>query len=76
MLTSQPFFIGGIEDMEVAKSSAFGAFFMFLFVFVVSAVGMWYDSNFGKKASSEEDDGEAEYQLAGGQEFPNYGASS
>lgn len=76
MLTKQPFFIGGIEDHEVAKESAFGAFIMFMFVFVLSAVGMVYDANFGKKASSIEDDGETPYQLAGGQEFPNYGASS
>ena len=48
---------------------------MFMFVFVLSAIGMWYDSNFGKKASEAEEI-ETEYQLAGGQEFPNYGASS
>ena len=76
MLTTQPFFIAGIEDVEVASQSAYGAFFMFMFVFVLSAIGMWYDSNFGKKASTEEEDVETDYQLAGGQEFPNYGASS
>ncbi len=76
MLTKQPFFIGGIEDIEVATSSAFGAFTMFMFVFVLSAAGMYYDANYGKKASSVDDDDEIEYQLAGGQEFPNYGASS
>ena len=75
MLTKQPFFIGGIEDVEVAASSAYGAFTMFMFVFVLSACGMYYDANYGKKATSEEDDG-IEYHLAGGQEFPNYGASS
>ena len=76
MLTTQPFFIAGIEDVEVATKSAYGACFMFMFVFVVSAIGIWYDSNFGKKASLVEEDGETDYQLAGGQEFPNYGASS
>ena len=76
MLTTQPFFVAGIEDLEKATHSAWGAFFMFLFVFVLSAVGMFYDSTFGKTASSIEEEGEAEYQLAGGQEFPNYGASS
>eukprot|EP00536_Pseudo-nitzschia_multiseries_P002166 jgi/Psemu1/301263/fgenesh1_kg.28_\ len=75
MLTTQPFFISGIEDVEVATQSAFGACFMFMFVFVISAIGMFYDSNFSQK-SSVEDETEAEYQLAGGQEFPNYGASS
>merc|ERR1711957_794876 len=48
MLTTQPFFIAGIEDVEVATWAAFGAFFTFMFVFVLSAVGMWYDSTFGK----------------------------
>lgn len=76
MLSTQPFFIAGIEDVEVASQSAWGAFFMFMFVFVLSAVGMWYDSNFGKKSSEVDDEVESEYQLAGGQEFPNYGASS
>lgn len=75
MLTTQPFFIAGIDDVAKATESAFGAFFMFMFVFVVSAIGMWYDSNYGKKASEVEET-ETEYQLAGGQEFPNYGASS
>jgi hypothetical protein len=79
MLTTQPFFIGGIEDVDHAQKSAYGAFFMFLFTFVVSAIGMWYDSTFGKSAASAEmDDGiDADYQLAGGvQEFPNYGTST
>jgi hypothetical protein len=75
MLTTQPFFIGGIEDVDNAQKSAYGAFFMFLFTFVVSAIGMWYDSTFSKQQSA---DGEIEtdYQLAGAQEFPNYGTSS
>ena len=75
MLTTQPFFIAGIEDVEVASESAFGACFMFMFVFVLSAIGMWYDSNFVKKAVVE-DGTEADYQLAGAQGIPNYGASS
>jgi len=76
MLTTQPFFIAGIEDLDVATESAFGACFMFMFAFVLSATGMWYDSTCGKKASSTEEEGETDYQLAGGQEFPNYGTSS
>lgn len=36
MLVQQPFFIGGIEDVDRAKSSAFGAAGMFVFTFVVS----------------------------------------
>ncbi|KAG7356368.1 hypothetical protein IV203_001410 [Nitzschia inconspicua] len=77
MLTTQPFFIGGIEDVDHAQKSAYGAFFMFLFTFVVSAIGMWYDSTFGKSASSSEDGIDTDYQLAGGvQDFPNYGTST
>mmetsp|Transcript_9926 Transcript_9926/g.23954 ORF Transcript_9926/g.23954 Transcript_9926/m.23954 type:complete len:104 (+) Transcript_9926:96-407(+) len=75
MLTTQPFFIAGIEDVEAATHSAFGAFWMFMFVFVLSAIGMFYDSNFSQKAAVEEET-EGEYQLAGGREFPSYGASS
>ena len=78
MLTTQPFFIGGIEDVDNAQKSAYGAFFMFLFTFVVSAIGMWYDSTFGK-SSAEDDEIDTDYQLAGNngqQEFPNYGTSS
>jgi hypothetical protein len=76
MLTAQPFFITGIEDVEEAQKSAFGACFMFLFVFVLSAIGMWYDTTCGKKHVASEESGETEYQLAGGQDFPNYGTSS
>ena len=38
MLVKQPFFIGGIEDVEEAKGSAFGAAGMFLFIFVVAII--------------------------------------
>jgi len=36
----QPFFIGGIEDVEVAKGSAFGAAGTFFFTFLVSILYM------------------------------------
>ena len=36
MLVKQPFFIGGIQDVEEAKGSAFGAAGLFLFCFVVA----------------------------------------
>jgi hypothetical protein len=36
MLMRQPFFIGGIEDVEKAKGSAFGAAGTFFFTFMVS----------------------------------------
>lgn len=78
MLTTQPFFIGGIEDVDNAQRSAFGACFMFLFTFVVSAIGMVYDSTAGKKATAVDEDGiVTDYQLAGSvQEYPNYGTST
>lgn len=76
MLTTQPFFIGGIDDVEEAQKSAFGACFMFLFVFVLSAIGMWYDTKYGKEQALSQENGETEYHLAGGQEFPNYGTSA
>lgn len=36
MLMKQPFYITGIEDLEVAKASAFGAAGAFFFIFLVS----------------------------------------
>jgi hypothetical protein len=72
MLTTQPFFIGGIEDYEKARSSAYGAFGMFLFTFILSLIGIVYDS---KKGDVEDDSAEAGYQLAR-DNIPNYGTSS
>lgn len=36
MLMKQPFYITGIEDLEVAKASAFGAAGAFFFLFLIS----------------------------------------
>mmetsp|Transcript_5259 Transcript_5259/g.14202 ORF Transcript_5259/g.14202 Transcript_5259/m.14202 type:complete len:99 (-) Transcript_5259:529-825(-) len=69
MLTTQPFFIGGIEEVDHAKESAFGAFGTFIFTFIVSVIGIWYDSQ--NKAEEME---EGDYQLGGG-DVPNYGAA-
>jgi hypothetical protein len=44
MLMKQPFFIGGIEDVEKSKASAFGAAGMFFFTFVISILYMIHDS--------------------------------
>lgn len=71
MISSQPFFIAGIEDADNAKSSAFGAFGMFSFTFILSALGIWHDSQ--NKAQPLESEGE--YALAT-DEVPNYGTSS
>eukprot|EP00934_Nitzschia_sp_Nitz4_P007730 Nitzschia sp. Nitz4//scaffold17_size182527//161934//162333//NITZ4_001880-RA/size182527-snap-gene-0.284-mRNA-1//1//CDS//3329539418//7720//frame0 len=73
MLATQPFFIGGIEDAEEAKSSAFGAAGMFACTFVASVVGIWYDNQ--SKSQIESSEGGSDYQLAQG-EFPNYGGTT
>ena len=42
LLSTQPFFLGpGVENVDHAKSSALGAMFLFLGMFVVSMVGIW-----------------------------------
>lgn len=41
---NQPFFIGGIEDVEKAKGSAFGAAGLFMFIFCVSIAHLIMDS--------------------------------
>eukprot|EP00536_Pseudo-nitzschia_multiseries_P014034 jgi/Psemu1/102164/gw1.649.17.1 len=47
MLTFQPFYIGGIEDIEQAKSNAYGGAGTFLFVFIVSVVYLVFDALMG-----------------------------
>jgi hypothetical protein len=73
MITTQPFFIAGIEDPEEARASAFGAFGMFIFTFILSAMGMWYDSQNKQEPIEAGENGETEYQRTG--DFPNYGTS-
>lgn len=70
MIHTQPFFIQGIEDAEEARSSAFGAMGMFLFTFLASLLGIWYDSQYKAEPLSDE----AEYQLSTDQ--PTYGATN
>ena len=43
----QPFFIGGIEDVEKAKNSAFGAAGTFFFTFLISILYLIADAHFG-----------------------------
>lgn len=79
MLSTQPFYIAGIEDADEAKASAFGASGIFAFVFLASMAGIWYD-NQNKSAESEiESDTGADvvggYQLARDNNFPSYGAT-
>lgn len=40
----QPFFVGGIEDVEQATGSAFGAAALFFFIFIISMVQLITDS--------------------------------
>jgi len=44
MLTYQPFYIGGIENLERAKSNAYGGVSCFLFVFAASVVCLVVDA--------------------------------
>ena len=44
MLTYQPFFIGGIEDLEQAKKNANGGVGTFLFILVLSVVYLVFDA--------------------------------
>lgn len=41
---NQPFFVGGIEDVEKAKGNAFGAAALFFFIFLISIVHLIMDS--------------------------------
>eukprot|EP00978_Attheya_sp_CCMP212_P027444 scaffold91900_cov59-Attheya_sp.AAC.5 len=43
MISKQPFYIGGLEDVDHCKSSAFGAVGMFVFTFVASVAHICYE---------------------------------
>ncbi|KAL7550745.1 hypothetical protein ACHAWF_013968, partial [Thalassiosira exigua] len=49
MLSTQPFFITGIEDVEQAKSNAFGALMTFCGLFVVSTAIMMKENGSGRE---------------------------
>lgn len=38
LLTHQPFYVGGVDDVKVSKGSAFGAMYAFIATFVISLV--------------------------------------
>ena len=44
MLTYQPFYVGGIEDLERAKKNAYGGVGTFLFIFMLSVVYLVIDA--------------------------------
>ena len=69
----QPFFIGGIEDVDEAKTNAFGAMGMFLICFILSMIGIWYDSQYKVEPSTSEPEGD--YQLSH-DGVPTYGTSN
>ena len=44
LLVHQPFYISGIDDLQTAKDSAFGAMITFLATFIISLVVWWRDA--------------------------------
>lgn len=48
LLVYQPFYISGIENVEKAKGSAFGAMMMFVATFFISLVLWWRDARIKK----------------------------
>jgi len=77
MLVTQPFFIGGIEDEDKAKTSAFGAMGMFAFTFIASMAGLWYDSQYKAEPIEAGEGGDgAEYHLSSESVPKSYGTST
>jgi len=60
LITTQSFFISGLDDPELAQRSAFGAMALFIVTFFASIFGIYYDS--GRKSDSIEETPEG-YQL-------------
>ena len=73
-MTLQPFYIGGLEDPEDAKISAFGAMGIFLVTLVLSIVGIFYDNTFGKKDDADASDAVAEGYTLNTGDVPEYGS--
>jgi len=48
----QPFFIGGVADVEIAKNSAFGAAGTFFFTFLISILYLIADTHFSFNSRS------------------------
>ena len=72
LLSTQSFFVGGLDDPEAAKTSAFGAMGMFIVTFFASIFGIYYDS--GRKAESIEETPEGYGQLNVPGSATDYGA--
>jgi len=71
MIASQPFYIGGLEDVDAAKNNAFGAMFLFIGTFILSMAGIARD-NATKKEDIDESNPE-NYQLSAGGAPAEYG---
>lgn len=58
MLSTQPFFITGIEDVSLAKSNAFGALLTFCVTFAISValIIRGKDNSSGREYDTAEDD--------------------
>lgn len=75
MLTTQPFFITGIEDVETARSNAMGALLTFCATFAISAVAIM--KNKGSDGNSREyDTGDEDYNRLNIDLKKNYGESN
>ena len=55
MVSSQPFYIAGIEDDQHVKRSAFGAMGMFIFSLAASIYGIYYHEKHRRVADIEEE---------------------
>jgi hypothetical protein len=64
LITTQPFFLAGIDDVEKAQGSAYGATGMFLFTFLASLGGIWFDSMHKIEPIVTNGAPEAEYHLS------------
>lgn len=45
VITKQPFYIKGLEDVDQCRTNAFGAMWTFVLTFISSVAYLWYDSN-------------------------------
>jgi len=76
MLHTQPFYVAGIDDVESAETSAFGAMGMFLFTFVASIFGIWYDSQHKAEPIVDGSDGDHYHSLAADHPPATYGTAT
>jgi hypothetical protein len=65
LISTQPFYLAGIDDVEKAQGSAYGATGMFLFTFLASIGGIWFDSmQKVEPAANGSSEPESEYHLS------------